>query len=414
MRPSSAWPKASGTSARVPKKILFHSAVHHFLAAAADCRARDVSSAAEWTRFVDSLSFADLGNGKVEVRHEYPTPGTLQFTVRDATLYQRGDNERHRVAQAPLVFRDADATLERNAAFFRDRVLQAADQARLARTQHPGDDPLDAAESARLRSEADFHDEWATNARPETVDVRRMNEACTAPEMRFITHTLGDLRGKRLLDVGCGLGEASVYFAMCGADVTATDLSPGMLAHTQALAAANQVTLTTVLSSSESFDVADGARFDIVYIGNALHHVDIPRTMAQLVAHLADDGVFVSWDPVAYNPLINIYRRIATAVRTADEHPLTLADIRQIRSHFATSTTRYFWLFTLTVFVLMVLQRRNPNRERFWKTVVDEGDRWAWIYLPLERLDHWVLRWLPFLRPLCWNVVVVGRNPRRS
>jgi len=398
----------------VPKKILFHSAVHHFLVAAAECRARDARSAAEWTRFVDTLSFSDLGNGAVEVRHHYPTPGTLRFTVRDATLYQRGDNARHRVLQAPLVFQEADATLQHNAAFFRDRVLQAADQAHLVRTAPSPHDAAGTAESARLRSEADFHDEWATSVRPETVDVRNMNEACTAPEMRFIARTLGDVRGKRLLDVGCGLGEASVYFALCGAQVTASDLSPGMLAHTRELAAANHVTLTTVLSSSESFELPEGTRFDIIYIGNALHHVDIPRTMTQLVAHLSDDGVFASWDPVAHNPVINIYRRIAMAVRTDDEHPLTLADVREIRSHFATSSSRYFWLFTLAVFVLMVLQRRNPNRERFWKTVVEEGDRWAWIYNPLERVDTWALRWIPFLRPMCWNVAIIGRNPRRS
>ncbi len=34
-------------------------------------------------------------------------------------------------------------------------------------------------------------------------------------------------------------------------------------------------------------------------------------------------GSFVSWDPILYNPLINIYRKLATEVRTKDEHPLT-------------------------------------------------------------------------------------------
>ena len=43
--------------------------------------------------------------------------------------------------------------------------------------------------------------------------------------MRHISKVLGDLNGKTLLDIGCGLGEASVYFAIRGAEVTSRDIS---------------------------------------------------------------------------------------------------------------------------------------------------------------------------------------------
>src|SRR5688500_11171572 len=36
---------------------------------------------------------------------------------------------------------------------------------------------------------------------------------------------LGDMRGKDLLDYGCGMGEESIYFAKLGAHVTAIDIS---------------------------------------------------------------------------------------------------------------------------------------------------------------------------------------------
>ena len=61
-----------------------------------------------------------------------------------------------------------------------------------------------------------------------------------------------------------------------------------------------------------------------------------------------------------------------------------------------------------------MVHRCNPNRVRLWKKVIDDADRVRWLYRPLEHIDRWVLEWLPFLRPLCWNVVVVGRNPRRK
>ena len=38
-----------------------------------------------------------------------------------------------------------------------------------------------------------------------------------------------------------------------------------------------------------------------------------------------------SWDPLKYNFFINVYRKIATDVRTEDEHPLSIEDINLIK-----------------------------------------------------------------------------------
>ena len=57
-------------------------------------------------------------------------------------------------------------------------------------------------DAARKHAEEVFHDEWAAGVDVTKINVRRMNEACTAPEMRCIRSTLGDLKGRTLLDVG--------------------------------------------------------------------------------------------------------------------------------------------------------------------------------------------------------------------
>ena len=77
--------------------------------------------------------------------------------------------------------------------------------------------------------ESAFHDLWALSTPLEQIAVHEAFEAPTAVENRAILAAMGDLAGKRLLDVGCGLGESSVYFALRGALVTAVDLSPGMV-----------------------------------------------------------------------------------------------------------------------------------------------------------------------------------------
>ncbi|MGL5509727.1 MAG: SAM-dependent methyltransferase, partial [Microcoleaceae cyanobacterium] len=61
--------------------------------------------------------------------------------------------------------------------------------------------------------EQKFHDQWAATIDVEGIQVRDYFEACTAPENRYILKQLGDVRGKKLLDLGCGAGENSVYFA---------------------------------------------------------------------------------------------------------------------------------------------------------------------------------------------------------
>lgn len=396
----------------MPKKILYESAVHQFLWAGRRLRERleasDPASASRLAAWIAGLTIENPGPGAVRLAWRGPRPGEHRIELRHARFYIRGDAPAHsrRQAESGLVFAD-DKVMAQNLAFFDAQLRAALTQAGLELAGANGD-----RDAARKHAEEVFHDEWAAGTDVTQIDVRQMNEACTAPEMRHIRRALGDLRGRTLLDVGCGLGEAAVYFATLGADVTATDISPGMCDAARRLAEHNGVSIKTHVSASEDLGFGPEVKFDVIYTGNTLHHVDIAATMPRLLKHLKPDGVFVSWDPVAYNPVINVYRRRAMQVRTHDEHPLTLADIRAVRAHFRESRTSWFWLSTLAIFCIMaVVQRRDPNQERYWKKVVEEADRWAWLYWPLEDLDR-ILLHIPFLRPLCWNVVIVGRGPR--
>lgn len=400
----------------MPKKIIFESAVHQFLWAARRLRERIAQEdAAEGERlgaWINLLVIDYRAAGELRVAWKLPVAGERVIAFRGARFYTRGDARPHEERQraAGLLF-GADTVMTQNAVFFDGELREVLLAAGVL-----GPKRIDAAfpwriDAERKNAEEAFHDQWAASVDVTKIDVRKMNEACTAPEMRQIIRTLGDIRGLRVLDVGCGLGEASVYFALQGAEVTATDISPGMCDVVRRLGEANGVKLCTHVSAAEDLGLPATELFDVIYTGNTLHHVDIAVTLPMLARHLKPDGRFVSWDPVAYNPVINIYRRWAMQVRTVDEHPLTLRDIATIRSHFRQSEVNWFWFSTLLIFVVMaIVQRRDPNKERYWKVVIDEADRWAWLYRPLEALDRLILL-LPFLRKYCWNVVIVGKGP---
>lgn len=392
----------------MPKKIKFESFRYRFLVAAQDFAAIAPADRERWRQLLLSLQFAYEGT-HARISWEGEHAGSLSLPLGDADFYTRGDSERQAVRQREAGMMEGEDPVKRkNDAYFREAVGRLAAGAGFAAGEaHP------AADESRLAKERAFHDAWAGSEDLDGIDVRAAGEACTAPEMRFISRRLGNIAGKRLLDIGCGLGEASVYFALKGARVTSSDLSQGMLDATCRLASLYGVEVQPHLASAEEMGLPPDAKFDIIYAGNLLHHVDIDQTLARISPHVAPDGLVVTWDPLAYNPAINAYRTMATEVRTEDEHPLKWSDIQLFRKHFKVVETNYFWLTTLAIFVIMaIVQRRNPNKERFWKVVVQEGDKWRRLYEPLEALDRVLLKVLPPLRLLCWNVVVVARGAR--
>ncbi|MFH1746386.1 MAG: class I SAM-dependent methyltransferase [Planctomycetota bacterium] len=260
--------------------------------------------------------------------------------------------------------------------------------------------------------EESFHDEWGQAIDPAHVPVVESFEACTAPENRFIMNWLGDVRGRRVLDLGCGAGEAAVYFAMQGAEVTATDISTGMLRLTRRVARRYGVKVRCVRQNGDDLNFPRQS-FDVVYAGNLLHHVNMERCLATVAQVLKPDGRFVSWDPLRHNPIINIYRKMASAVRTDDETPLHINDTSKFRRYFAQVEQQSFWLSGLWIFMrFFLIERVHPSKERYWKKIIVEAERLRSLYLRFEHLDETLLRWFPYLRRMCWNMVVCAARPR--
>lgn len=260
-----------------------------------------------------------------------------------------------------------------------------------------------------LSEEASFHDDWARAVRPEDVLVEQAFTQPTCPENRWIDARLGDIRGKTVLELGAGLGEASAWFATRGARVIATDLSGSMLRVAAEVASLHGASIETVQMDGALIAVADNS-VDIVYGANVLHHVDQAQCLREVHRVLRPGGVAAFWDPLRYNPIINVYRRMATAVRTVDEHPLGRDDLNLMRRTFRQVDVRFFWLASLGVFLWFYFGLRvHPNAERYWKKIITDYPSIAPLHRVLSAADCLLLR-LPVLRWWAWNMAVICRK----
>lgn len=89
--------------------------------------------------------------------------------------------------------------------------------------------------------------------------------------------------GGRVLELGCGEGRDSVYFATCGCDVTGVDVSAAGLGKAERLARAHGVKVHWVCGDA-AHDIPAGL-FDLVYSCGAIHYVP-RRRRARLFARL--------------------------------------------------------------------------------------------------------------------------------
>lgn len=201
------------------------------------------------------------------------------------------------------------------------------------------------------------------------------------------------LKGKRVLDYGCGHGENACLLAACGAQVTAFDLSPGSIVKARERARAHG------LADRIRFDVCAAGRtgyprasFDVVVGFAILHHLhqSLPAIYAEIDRLLSPAGVACFIEPVANSATLRVMRRLIPlpADATPDERQLRYAEIRQLQNHgFRAVRFQHFYC-----------------TERLHRVLGE------WSHRPLRCADHYAQRLFPFLRRFYGAVLVVAER----
>ncbi|MGH3052448.1 MAG: methyltransferase domain-containing protein [Gaiellaceae bacterium] len=196
----------------------------------------------------------------------------------------------------------------------------------------------------------------------------------------------GDLKGKRVLEYGCGLGKTSVLLAKSSAEVSAFDLSPISVEVARTRAKLNGLELDLAVAAGEKLPYPDES-FDVVFGRAILHHLDVGRGWGELYRVLKPGGKAAFVEPMGMNPILNFVRDHVPyphkTPRGADR-PLTYKEIRAWGKGFSDFRFR-------EIQFLSMLERMMGFNQRF----------------PLlRRIDNVLLERLPFLRRYCRYVIM--------
>ena len=189
--------------------------------------------------------------------------------------------------------------------------------------------------------------------------------------------------GRRVLEYGCGQGSHAFLLAGKGAQVTAIDLSETAIEQARETARLKDLDIDFRVMNAEVLDFEDDT-FDIICGTAIIHHLDLRKAFCEIARTLRPGGFAIFMEPLGHNPLINLYRKLSSQLRTEDEHPLRIEDFELAHTFFREVDVHYFHLLSLLAV---------PFREtRFFSsmlTVLDSVDRFLFHYVPFARKHAW-------------------------
>lgn len=208
------------------------------------------------------------------------------------------------------------------------------------------------------------------------------------------------VRGRKVLDYCCGTGKMSLVLAeLNAAQVVGIDISAESVSSAAEIAAGRGFSDRTqfFVMDAEKTEFPDSS-FDVIVCIGVLHHLDIAAAYMEIARLLKPGGVVLCAEPLAYNPLIQWYRKRTPHLRTKweSEHILTRKEVYGARKYFDDINVKFFNLATIAALPF----RNTPAIFRPLLTV-------------LELVDELILR-IPGFQWQAWMVYFVLSEPKKS
>ena len=215
------------------------------------------------------------------------------------------------------------------------------------------------------------------------------------PAQEYAYHLMGDLHGKRVLEIGCGLGVNSVILMEKGAKISAIDISLKRLETVQKVFQEYKIAgIQLYCASGESLPFQSNC-FDIVYANAVMIHLDKDQTYSEIQRVLKPGGRVILVEPMKYHPLVNLYRwTLAPQAWKVIADYFISADFVRFGTYFQKTTHQEFFLFGFLAF--------------FWEFGLRNMIIFRTKLKILNCIDQWLFKIIPGLSKIAWFTVYCG------
>lgn len=189
------------------------------------------------------------------------------------------------------------------------------------------------------------------------------------------------MKGKTVLDYGCGTGGNSLILAKRGANVIGVDISPELLELAEKRMAANGVAGNTkfLVGSAHDLPIPDES-IDIVFGIAILHHLELEESSKEVFRVLKKGGRAIFQEPVRNSKFVKFIRNIIPYEQpdvSPFERPLTDSELRNFARNFSAYKSRAFSLPFVNLLGIL------PVSETYYHSAI--------------KLDRKILNKMPFL-----------------
>ena len=241
------------------------------------------------------------------------------------------------------------------------------------------------------KREKNFHNKLHLSEELERKSQVKFYKALYGLYSDFLNILKNETKTKDVLDFGCGTGnftEKVINFNP--KKIVAVDISEEAIKKAKNNPGLNRKNIEYRVENCEDLSL-NSASFDIAYGSGILHHLNLNKSLNELKRILKKDGKIIFIEPMATNPIINLYRKFTPNARTSDEHPFKFGDIELIKSLFVNVEVKYYGFLTLVFFLFY----KEPEKSNLFQI--------------LKKMDERILN-SRYFRFLAWSVLIKAKK----
>ncbi|MCK4547882.1 MAG: methyltransferase domain-containing protein [Candidatus Eisenbacteria sp.] len=197
-------------------------------------------------------------------------------------------------------------------------------------------------------------------------------------KLPFGFRRLGDLRGKRVLDLCCGMGITTTVLAEHGARVSGMDISPRMIEIARRNLSVHGVDDRADVSamSAEALEFEDET-FDLLFGFVGLHHLQPELAGREAARVLKPGGKAVYIDPISGSALLRLIRALTpvACLESPGGGSMSLEDFRTVGRPF--SRMQFWWFEMMARLDRLPGMGRHVDRIHRFDTYL--LSRFAWL-----------------------------------